>query len=531
MFTLGLSLVIASAIYASSFLAILGLAIIFWACILLYITPVKHVPLTLLQASADSSTSNIERVITELNLTEKAVYLPPKNLKNIDSSLIFIPISPTVNDLQDNQKVVESISEIPQNVQTPYEETTTQTPLTPETSSTEPLLKEDLSPETAPETAKNLSLPAPEAPPIALPAPEELPENILEKTPTALSMHIETEKISSRAIPEEPVNMMQIPASSINEYGDRVHQSKLKITLLPAEKPAENSPAVSSEPPKVEPPTQEPPTSEESNQPRVPEAPKTGETTPEKLKPVSPPPKMTNGNRLVFLLKPSTTNSGASTATASGKLVFVFDVPEANLPTPEAPIENKTTPSTPTPEELSPAPVPESSQTEPASEEAKTIIPKQEEPAENLPMTTTEIPKTSLPTVEPTSETPPVLTETQKPPEPPKVPSAEATASIETPMPENLPPPAETPETQPPSPKPAPPLNLQLGTEVEMATLLEMLNKEKDLLVALKNQECWNCKSTEKTVINYSAGIGNKGEVKLACKKCGAILTFNYKNA
>jgi hypothetical protein len=94
MLTLGVLSVIASAFYASSFLAILGVAIIFWGAILLYVTPSKHVPLTLLNASAEAATANIERQISELNLSEKGVYLPPKNLKNIDSSLIFIPETP-----------------------------------------------------------------------------------------------------------------------------------------------------------------------------------------------------------------------------------------------------------------------------------------------------------------------------------------------------------------------------------------------------------------------------------------------------
>jgi hypothetical protein len=91
MLALGVSLVIVSAFYISSFLAILGTAISFWALVLLYITPAKHVPLTLLNASANVDSSNIERLLAELDLTEKGVYLPPKNLKNIESSLIFIP--------------------------------------------------------------------------------------------------------------------------------------------------------------------------------------------------------------------------------------------------------------------------------------------------------------------------------------------------------------------------------------------------------------------------------------------------------
>jgi hypothetical protein len=88
---IGVATIVLSTLNGSSFLAIFGLALAFWAAILLYVTPSKHVPLTLFNASAEAAVFNIERLILELNLSEKGVYLPPKNLKNIDSSLVFIP--------------------------------------------------------------------------------------------------------------------------------------------------------------------------------------------------------------------------------------------------------------------------------------------------------------------------------------------------------------------------------------------------------------------------------------------------------
>ncbi|MEM2129889.1 MAG: hypothetical protein QXZ70_04745 [Candidatus Bathyarchaeia archaeon] len=92
MLTLGISLTLLSAVFSSSLLAILGTAIAFWCAILLYITPTKHVPLTLLNATADAA--NIERILSEHNITQKGIYLPPKNLADIESSLIFIPEKP-----------------------------------------------------------------------------------------------------------------------------------------------------------------------------------------------------------------------------------------------------------------------------------------------------------------------------------------------------------------------------------------------------------------------------------------------------
>ena len=86
---MGVSLVISSAIYASSFFTILGASFVFWGAILLYITPSKHVPLALLNATTDLS--NIERILIEFGFSEKGVYLPPANLENIDStSSIFL---------------------------------------------------------------------------------------------------------------------------------------------------------------------------------------------------------------------------------------------------------------------------------------------------------------------------------------------------------------------------------------------------------------------------------------------------------
>lgn len=91
--SIGAGLIIASSFLISSFIAILGTATIFWGVILMYLLPVKHVPLTLLNASVGSEISNVERILNEFNFTEKGVYLPPKNLENINDSLVFVPKS------------------------------------------------------------------------------------------------------------------------------------------------------------------------------------------------------------------------------------------------------------------------------------------------------------------------------------------------------------------------------------------------------------------------------------------------------
>jgi hypothetical protein len=72
-------------------MAFVGLGLTFWGGLLLYITPSKHVPLELLTASTTSILANIEKIIADSNLTGKGIYLPPKYLKDFESSLVFIP--------------------------------------------------------------------------------------------------------------------------------------------------------------------------------------------------------------------------------------------------------------------------------------------------------------------------------------------------------------------------------------------------------------------------------------------------------
>jgi hypothetical protein len=87
----GSAMIALSALNNLSFLAILGVSISFWSVLLLFFTPTKRAFLSLLKASASASGSNIERSLIEFDLTEKGVYLPPQNLRNFESSLVFVP--------------------------------------------------------------------------------------------------------------------------------------------------------------------------------------------------------------------------------------------------------------------------------------------------------------------------------------------------------------------------------------------------------------------------------------------------------
>jgi hypothetical protein len=87
----GVVMIVLSTLNNISFLAILGVSVSFWSMLLLFFTPTKHAFLSLLKASASASGSNIERSLIEFDLAEKGIYLPPQNLRNFESSLVFVP--------------------------------------------------------------------------------------------------------------------------------------------------------------------------------------------------------------------------------------------------------------------------------------------------------------------------------------------------------------------------------------------------------------------------------------------------------
>ena len=91
MLALGVIALTASAFYASSILAFIGLGLTFWGALLLYITPTRYVKLDLLNAIAPSTLANIEKMLTSSKLNGKGIYLPPKYLRDFESSLVFIP--------------------------------------------------------------------------------------------------------------------------------------------------------------------------------------------------------------------------------------------------------------------------------------------------------------------------------------------------------------------------------------------------------------------------------------------------------
>ncbi|MFX0108838.1 MAG: hypothetical protein ACFE7R_11170 [Candidatus Hodarchaeota archaeon] len=85
----GLAFTAATA-YNSTPAALIGLGLIFWGAILLYIRAGKYVKETLLDKTAFPTLAAMDQLLKELGYEGQPVYLPPKFLRDIESSRIII---------------------------------------------------------------------------------------------------------------------------------------------------------------------------------------------------------------------------------------------------------------------------------------------------------------------------------------------------------------------------------------------------------------------------------------------------------
>jgi len=90
----GFASLLASTYYSSYILAFIGLGLVFWGALFLYIKSTKYVKLEMLTAASSSSLENIERILATNETDLKGIYLPPKNLQDYTSSLIFVSTKP-----------------------------------------------------------------------------------------------------------------------------------------------------------------------------------------------------------------------------------------------------------------------------------------------------------------------------------------------------------------------------------------------------------------------------------------------------
>lgn len=89
-FIAGIILSAFSYLYASLLPGFVGLSLVFWGAVLLYVRPEKYVKETLLDKTALPSLADLSQMVMELGYKGKGIYLPPKYLRNFESSRIYI---------------------------------------------------------------------------------------------------------------------------------------------------------------------------------------------------------------------------------------------------------------------------------------------------------------------------------------------------------------------------------------------------------------------------------------------------------
>jgi hypothetical protein len=80
-----------SIILTNSILALIGISLIFWGLIFLYVRTEEYVKRNLMDITISSQKSTINQLLKHLSLTGKPVYLPPKYFKDTGTSKAYIP--------------------------------------------------------------------------------------------------------------------------------------------------------------------------------------------------------------------------------------------------------------------------------------------------------------------------------------------------------------------------------------------------------------------------------------------------------
>jgi hypothetical protein len=90
MLLLGTISLVASISYNSSIPAFIGLGLVFWGAILLYVKPEEYTRKTLLEATLSPSLITLNQMIQEFGYKGDATYLPPKYFANPENTKICI---------------------------------------------------------------------------------------------------------------------------------------------------------------------------------------------------------------------------------------------------------------------------------------------------------------------------------------------------------------------------------------------------------------------------------------------------------
>jgi hypothetical protein len=100
---LGAISLVASFFVESRILALIGLGLVFWGALLLFLSPVRHVEASLLYSTSLASYVNIDRIMADFEYKGKGYYLPsypkdvylPEHLKGLKDVLVYVSAQET----------------------------------------------------------------------------------------------------------------------------------------------------------------------------------------------------------------------------------------------------------------------------------------------------------------------------------------------------------------------------------------------------------------------------------------------------
>ncbi len=112
---------VGSVVTTSTVLAFIGLGLTFWGALFLFARPVKFVRGSLLDSTAISSYTTIDRIVQDLNYKGKPIYIPPypkeaylpEYLKGLKEMIVFIPAEdvvtmPTIEEMAKKQFLLKN---------------------------------------------------------------------------------------------------------------------------------------------------------------------------------------------------------------------------------------------------------------------------------------------------------------------------------------------------------------------------------------------------------------------------------------
>ena len=100
---LGAISLVASLFAESQVLALIGLGLIFWGALLMFLSPVRHVEASLLYSASIASYSTVDRIIADFKYKGKGYHIPsypkdvylPEHLKGLKDVLVFVSAEDT----------------------------------------------------------------------------------------------------------------------------------------------------------------------------------------------------------------------------------------------------------------------------------------------------------------------------------------------------------------------------------------------------------------------------------------------------